>query len=179
MSKIGKQPVAIPAGVTVSVDGGKITVKGKLGELSRTIPAGITAEVKDGQVIYTRADDSRMNKSLHGLSRTLCANMIEGVTKGYKKELSIEGTGFKAVLQGSKLLLSLGFASAKEYDVPDGIKATVGKDGVLVSVEGCDKELVGQAAARIRSYYPAEPYKGKGVKYVGEVIRRKQGKKMA
>ncbi len=179
MSKIGKQPVAIPAGVTVSVDGGKITVKGKLGELSRTIPAGISAEVKDGHVIYTRADDSRMNKSLHGLSRTLCANMIEGVTKGYKKELSIEGTGFKAVLQGSKLLLSLGFASPKEYDVPAGIKATVGKDGVLVSVEGCDKELVGQAAARIRSYYPAEPYKGKGVKYVGEVIRRKQGKKMA
>ena len=173
MSKIGKQPVAIPAGVTVSVDGGKITVKGKLGELSRTIPAGISAEVKDGHVIYTRADDSRMNKSLHGLSRTLCANMIEGVTKGYKKELSIEGTGFKAVLQGSKLLLSLGFASPKEYDVPAGIKATVGKDGVLVSVEGCDKELVGQAAARIRSYYPAEPYKGKGVKYVGEVIRRK------
>lgn len=179
MSKIGKQPVAIPVGVTVSVDGGKITVKGKLGELSRTIPAGISAEVKDGHVIYTRADDSRMNKSLHGLSRTLCANMIEGVTKGYKKELSIEGTGFKAVLQGSKLLLSLGFASPKEYDVPAGIKATVGKDGVLVSVEGCDKELVGQAAARIRSYYPAEPYKGKGVKYVGEVIRRKQGKKMA
>ena len=149
MSKIGKQPVAIPAGVTVTVNGSTITVKGPLGELSRTIPAGITAEVKDG------------------------------VTKGYKKELSIEGTGFKAALQGNKLLLSLGFASPKEYELPAGIKATVGKDGVLVAVEGVDKELVGQAAARIRSFYPAEPYKGKGVKYVGETIRRKQGKKMA
>ncbi len=179
MSKIGKQPVAIPAGVTVTVAADKITVKGNLGELSRIIPAGITAEVKDGFVVYTRASDSREHKSLHGLSRTLCANMIEGVTKGYKKELSIEGTGFKAVLQGNKLLLSLGFASAKEYELPEGIKATVGKDGVLVTVEGIDKEVVGLAAARIRSYYPAEPYKGKGVKYVGENIRRKQGKKMA
>ena len=179
MSKIGKQPVAIPAGVTVTVSGDAISVKGQLGELSRKIPSGITAEVKDGFVVYTRADDSRQNKSLHGLSRTLCANMIEGVTKGFKKELSIEGTGFKAVLQGNKLLLSLGFASPKEYEVPAGIKCTVGKDGVIVAVEGVDKELVGLAAARIRSFYPAEPYKGKGVKYVGEVIRRKQGKKMA
>ena len=105
--------------------------------------------------------------------------MVQGVTAGYKKELSIEGTGFKAQLQGNKLLLSLGFASPKEYTIPAGITATVNKDGVIVAVEGCDKELVGQAAARIRSYYPAEPYKGKGVKYVGEVIRRKQGKKMA
>ncbi len=179
MSKIGKQPVAIPSGVTVTVADGKVTVKGQLGELSREIPAGINAEVKDGFVIYTRKDDSREQKSLHGLSRTLCANMIEGVSKGFKKELSIEGTGFKAVLQGNKLLLSLGFASAKEYTIPEGIKATVGKDGVIVTVEGASKELVGLAAARIRSFYPAEPYKGKGVKYVGEVIRRKQGKKMA
>lgn len=179
MSKIGKQPVVIPAGVTVTVNGQKITVKGPKGELSREIPAGITASVADGKVVYERADDSRPLRSLHGLSRTLCANMIEGVTKGYKKELSIEGTGFKAVLQGNKLLLSLGFASPKEYSVPAGITATVGKDGVFVTVEGTDKELVGLSAARIRSFYPAEPYKGKGVKYVGEVIRRKQGKKMA
>ena len=179
MSKIGKQPIAIPAGVTVTVAGSTVTVKGPLGELSREIPAGISAEVKDGKVVYTRADDSRKNKSLHGLSRTLCANMVEGVTKGYKKELSIEGTGFKAVLQGNKLLLSLGFASPKEYQLPAGIKATVEKDGTIVAVEGTSKELVGQAADRIRSFYPAELYKGKGVKYVGEVIRRKQGKKMA
>ena len=169
MSKIGKQPVAIPAGVTVTVDGQKITVKGPKGELSRIIPAGITAEVAEGKVVYSRADDSRPLRSLHGLSRTLCANMVQGVTAGYKKELSIEGTGFKAQLQGNKLLLSLGFASPKEYTLPAGITATVNKDGVIVAVE----------AARIRSYYPAEPYKGKGVKYVGEVIRRKQGKKMA
>ena len=147
--------------------------------VSRIIPAGITAEVAEGKVVYSRADDSRPLRSLHGLSRTLCANMVQGVTAGYKKELSIEGTGFKAQLQGNKLLLSLGFASPKEYTLPAGITATVNKDGVIVAVEGCDKEIVGQAAARIRSYYPAEPYKGKGVKYVGEVIRRKQGKKMA
>ena len=112
MSKIGKQPVAIPAGVTVTVDGQKITVKGPKGELSRIIPAGITAEVAEGKVVYSRADDSRPLRSLHGLSRTLCANMVQGVTAGYKKELSIEGTGFKAQLQGNKLLLSLGFASS-------------------------------------------------------------------
>ena len=179
MSKIGKQPVVIPAGVTVTVDGQKLTVKGKLGELVREIPAGITATVAEGKVVYTRADDSRPLRSLHGLSRTLCANMVKGVQEGYKKELSIEGTGFKAQLQGKKLLLSLGFASPKEYSIPDGIKVEVLKDGLIVSVFGIDKELVGQAAARIRGYYPAEPYKGKGVKYVGEAIRRKQGKKMA
>ena len=179
MSKIGKQPVAIPAGVTVTVNGQSISVKGPKGELSREIPAGITATVAEGKVVYERKDDSRLLRSLHGLSRTLCANMVEGVTKGYKKSLSIEGTGFKAQQQGEKLLLSLGFASPKEYAVPAGIKVTLEKDGVIVHVEGIDKELVGQAAARIRSFYPAEPYKGKGVKYVGEVIRRKQGKKMA
>ena len=179
MSKIGKQPVVIPAGVTVTIDGQRLTVKGPKGELSRVIPDGITATVSDGRVVYERANDSRPLRSLHGLSRTLCANMVQGVTAGYKKELSIEGTGFKAQLQGQSILLYLGFASAKEYKLPAGITATVNKDGVIVSVEGCDKELVGQAAARIRSFYPAEPYKGKGVKYVGEVIRRKQGKKMA
>lgn len=179
MSKIGKQPVAIPAGVTVTVNGDVITVKGKLGEVSRKIPAGIAAEVKGSEVIYTRADESRRNKSLHGLSRTLCANMIVGVSTGYKKTLSIEGTGFKSQLQGKKLLLSLGFASPKEFNVPDGLKVTCEKDGTIVHVEGIDKELVGQSAARIRSFYPAEPYKGKGVKYLGENIRRKQGKKMA
>jgi large subunit ribosomal protein L6 len=179
MSRIGKQPVAIPAGVTVTANGNQVGVKGKLGELSRTFQSGIAATVADGQVLVTRADDTRMQKSCHGLSRTLVKNMIDGVTTGYKKALNIEGTGFKAVLQGKKLSLSLGFASAKDYAIPEGIKITVDNAGVNLTVEGIDKELVGQAAARIRSYYPAEPYKGKGIKYVGEVIRRKQGKTVA
>jgi len=179
MSRIGKQPVAIPAGVTVTADGSAVTVKGKLGELSRVFQKGITVTVENGQVLVSRADDSRMQKSCHGLSRTLVKNMIEGVTNGYKKALSIEGTGFKAVLQGTKLSLSLGFASPKEYAIPEGIKVTVDPNGLVVNVEGIEKELVGEAAARIRSYYPAEPYKGKGIKYVGEQIRRKQGKTVA
>ncbi|HRR34981.1 MAG TPA: 50S ribosomal protein L6 [Kiritimatiellia bacterium] len=179
MSRIGKQPVAIPAGVTVTAEGNAVTVKGKLGELSRVFQKGITVKVENGQVLVSRADDSRMQKSCHGLSRTLIKNMIEGVTNGYKKQLSIEGTGFKAVLQGKKLSLSLGFASPKEYEIPDGVKVTVDPNGLIVTVEGIEKELVGEAAARIRSYYPAEPYKGKGIKYLGEQIRRKQGKTVA
>ncbi len=179
MSRIGKLPVAIPAGVTVTANGNQVTVKGKLGELSRTFQSGINVKVENGQVIVARADDSRMQKSCHGLSRTLVKNMIDGVTTGYKKALNIEGTGFKAVLQGKKLSLSLGFASPKDYAIPDGIKITVDATGLNVAIDGIDKELVGEAAARIRSYYPAEPYKGKGIKYVGEQIRRKQGKTVA
>ncbi|HPS08691.1 MAG TPA: 50S ribosomal protein L6 [Kiritimatiellia bacterium] len=179
MSRIGKQPVAIPAGVTVTAKDNAVTVKGKLGELSRTFQSGITVKVEDGKVLVSRADDTRLQKSCHGLSRTLVKNMIEGVVNGYKKALSIEGTGFKAVLQGKKLSLSLGFASPKDYLIPDGIKITVDPTGLNVTIEGIDKELVGEAAARIRSYYPAEPYKGKGIKYVGEQIRRKQGKTVA
>lgn len=179
MSRIGNMPIAIPAGVTVTAQGNAVTVKGKLGELSRVFQSGIDVRVADGQVVVTRADDSRMQKSCHGLSRTLVRNMIEGVTTGYKKVLTIEGTGFKAVLQGNKLSLSLGFASPKDYLIPDGIRITVDAAGLNVTVEGISKELVGQAAARIRSYYPAEPYKGKGIKYAGEQIRRKQGKTVA
>lgn len=179
MSRIGKQPITIPAGVTVTSTGTDVTVKGKLGELSRSFQKGISVAVDGGKVIVTRADDSRLLKGCHGLSRTLIKNMIEGVCTGYKKALSIEGTGFKAVLAGKTLNLSLGFASPKEYAIPEGIKVTVDPAGVNVTVEGISKELVGEAAARIRSYYPAEPYKGKGIKYVGEQIRRKQGKTVA
>lgn len=179
MSRIGKQPVAIPAGVTVTAQDNAVTVKGKLGEMSRIFQKGIAVKIEDGNVLVTRADDSRMQRSCHGLSRTLVKNMIEGVTNGYKKALNIDGTGFKAVLQGQKLSLSLGFASPKEYLIPDGINVTVDASGLNVTVEGISKELVGEAAARIRSYYPAEPYKGKGIKYAGEQIRRKQGKTVA
>ena len=179
MSRIGNNPIAIPEGVTVTLNGSTVVVKGKLGEETRDLIVGITAKVEDNTVFVSRADDSRNQKSYHGLTRSLIFNMIEGVSKGYKKELTIEGTGFKAVDNGKVLSLSLGFAYPKDYPIPEGIKVTVDKGGVKLAVEGTSKQLVGQAAARIRSYYPAEPYKGKGIKYAGEVIRRKQGKTVA
>jgi len=179
MSRIGKKPIAIPEGVTVEVKAPTVTVKGKLGELSRDIVNGINVEIENNTINVTRADDSRKLRSCHGLSRTLIFNMIEGVSKGYKRDLTIEGTGFKAVNKGEVLSLNLGFANAKEYVIPKGITVTVDGNGVKLAVEGISKELVGQAAARIRSYYPAEPYKGKGIKYADEVIRRKQGKTVA
>jgi len=190
MSRIGKQPIDIPAGVTVTANENEVTVKGKLGELSRTFIKGISVKVEDGKVVVTRAEaradgsrllkkEEKLLKGCHGLSRTLIHNMVVGVTAGYKKALNIEGTGFKAALQGRNLSLSLGFAGPKLYPIPDGITVTLDNPGVNITVEGISKELVGQAAARIRSYYPAEPYKGKGIKYVGEQIRRKQGKTVA
>ena len=177
MSRIGKEPVTIAEGVTCTVAGQKVTVKGKLGELSYEMHDGISAKVEDGKVVVTRKDDSL--KALHGLSRALINNMVIGVSAGYTKKLAIEGTGFKAALQGKNLSLSLGFASPKIYAIPEGITVTVENDGLQVTVSGCEKALVGEAAARIRSFYPAEPYKGKGIKYLGEHIRRKQGKKVA
>jgi large subunit ribosomal protein L6 len=179
MSRIGNKPIAIPEGASVTVDGSTVTVKGKLGELSRDLVEGISVKVDGNTVNVARADDSRKLRSCHGLSRSLIFNMVEGVSKGYKKELTIEGTGFKAANNGKILSLNLGFAYAKEYVIPDGVTVTVENNGVKLAVEGISKELVGQAAARIRSYYPAEPYKGKGIKYANEVIRRKQGKTVA
>ena len=178
MSRIGKEPVKIADGVNVAVDGQKVTVKGKLGELSYTMHDGITAKVEDGKVVVGCADDATLG-NFHGLARALVHNMVVGVSQGYKKQLSIEGTGFKAVLKGKELALSLGFASPKVFVLPEGITCTVENDGLQVTLTGIDKAVVGESAARIRSYYPAEPYKGKGIKYVGEHIRRKQGKKVA
>ena len=178
MSRIGKEPVKLAEGVTASVAGQTVTIKGKLGELSYTMHEGITAKVEDGAVVVA-CDDDYMHGNFHGLARALIHNMVVGVSAGYQKQLSIEGTGFKAVLKGKELALSLGFASPKIFVVPEGLTVTVENDGLQVTIKGIDKQLVGEAAARIRSYYPAEPYKGKGIKYVGEVIRRKQGKKVA
>ena len=178
MSRIGKEPVKLADGVTATVAGQLVTVKGKLGELSYTMQDGITAKVEDGQVRVSCADDKTLG-NFHGLARALINNNAKGVAEGYMKKLTIEGTGFKAALQGTTLSLSLGFASPKIYAVPAGIKVTVENDGLLVTVSGIDKDKVGEAAARIRSFYPAEPYKGKGIKYEGEHIRRKQGKKVA
>ena len=178
MSRIGKEPVKLAEGVTASVDGQKVTVKGKLGELSYTMHEGITAKVEDGKILVACADDYALG-NFHGLARALINNMVIGVSTGYQKQLSIEGTGFKAVLKGQELALSLGFASPKVFAIPAGLTVTVENDGLQVTIKGVSKEVVGEAAARIRSYYPAEPYKGKGIKYVGERIRRKQGKKVA
>jgi large subunit ribosomal protein L6 len=178
MSRIGKEPVTVPAGVTAAVDGQKVTVKGKLGELSYVMHEGISAKVEDGKILVACADDAAYG-NFHGLARALINNCVIGVSEGYKKQLAIEGTGFKAVLQGKVLALSLGFASPKLFEIPEGLTVTVENDGLQVTVSGIEKDKVGEAAARIRSFYPAEPYKGKGVRYVGEHIRRKQGKKVA
>lgn len=178
MSRIGKEPVKLAEGVNVDIAGQKVTVKGKLGELTYTMHEGITAKVEEGNVIVSCADDKTLG-NFHGLARALINSMVVGVSAGYQKQLSIEGTGFKAVLKGTELALSLGFASPKIYTIPAGLTVTVENDGLQVTIKGIDKQMVGEAAARIRSYYPAEPYKGKGIKYVGEKIRRKQGKKVA
>ena len=178
MSRIGKEPVKLADGVTATIAGQKVTVKGKLGELSYTMHDGITAKEENGVVTVSCADDKALG-NFHGLARALINANVIGVSAGYQKQLSIEGTGFKAVLKGTELALSLGFASPKIFTVPAGLTVTVENDGLQVTVKGIDKAAVGEAAARIRAFYPAEPYKGKGIKYVGEHIRRKQGKKVA
>jgi large subunit ribosomal protein L6 len=176
MSRIGEVPVSLPAGVTVSVEGSHVAVKGAKGELAYDLPQGITLELEEGAAVLKRADDSC--KAFHGLARSLVANMVEGVVNGYKKELDIQGVGFKAELKGKVLSLSLGFASPIAYEVPETVTVTVTNPTRIV-VEGVDKQQVGQVAARIRGFYPAEPYKGKGVRYVGEQVRRKEGKTVA
>jgi large subunit ribosomal protein L6 len=178
MSRIGKEPVKLLEGVNFTIDGQVVTAKGKLGELTYTMHDGITAKVEGDKIVVLCSDDKAYG-NFHGLARALINNMVVGVSQGYTKQLSIEGTGFKAVLKGTELHLSLGFASPKVFVVPEGVKASVENDGLQVTLVSCDKQAVGEAAARIRSFYPAEPYKGKGIKYVGEQIRRKQGKKVA
>ena len=178
MSKIGRVPVAIPAGVKVEIQGPAVTVTGPLGQLRHTLPEGIGAAVDGAELCVSRRDESRPQRGLHGLNRTLLANLIAGVTAGYRKGLVIEGTGFKAQVQDEKLLLWLGFASPQEVAIPAGIRI-VEQQGTRRSVEGLDKQLVGHVAARIRAHFPAEPYTGKGIRYADEKIRRKQGKTVA
>jgi large subunit ribosomal protein L6 len=175
MSRIGKKPVPIPKGVTVTLDGSKITVKGPKGELSRTLPPAMIVSMKDNEVIVERPSDENEHKALHGLTRTLVANMIEGVTKGFAKQLEIIGVGYKAEQRPYGLQLALGFSHPIEYRAPAGIKLTAPQP-TQVTIEGANKEMVGQVAAEIRSFRPPEPYKGKGIKYAGEQVRRKAGK---
>ncbi len=175
MSRIGKMPIDIPAGVDVTIDGSTVTVKGPKGELTRTVHKNITVE-KDGAVItVTRPNDENLNKSLHGLTRTLIANMVEGVSKGYTKELEVNGVGYRAQKNGSELVLTVGFSHPVTFKETDDIKIEVpGPNKIIIS--GSDKQKVGQFAAEIREVRPPEPYKGKGIKYVDEYIRRKEGK---
>jgi large subunit ribosomal protein L6 len=175
MSRIGKHPIAIPAGVTVTIDGNTVKVKGPRGELTRTLHPDMKVAMENGQVTVSRPSDESNHKALHGLSRTLVANMVEGVTKGYSKQLEIVGVGYKAEVRPYGLQLALGFSHAVEYKAPQGIKLSAPQPTQII-VEGANKEIVGQVAAELRSLRPPEPYKGKGIKYTGEQIRRKAGK---
>ena len=175
MSRIGRLPVAIPAGVTVEVaEGNKVTVKGSKGTLVRVLPAEMDIKGEDGHVVVSRPNDLKKMKSLHGLTRTLIHNMVVGVSEGFEKKLEVNGVGYKAAKQGKKLVLSLGYSHPVEMIDPEGLEAVV--DGNVITVKGIDKEKVGQYAAEIREKRAPEPYKGKGIKYADEVIRRKVGK---
>ena len=175
MSRIGRKPINIPAGVDVKVDGNVITVKGPKGELSYTANPALTAEVKDGSVEVTRPDDSKQNRSLHGLTRTLIHNMVVGVTDGYVKELKVNGVGYRVQKQGNKCVMNLGYSHQVIVEDTEDIKLEV-PDPNTIKVVGIDKQKVGQFAAEVREKRPPEPYKGKGIKYVDEYIRRKEGK---
>jgi large subunit ribosomal protein L6 len=175
MSRIGRKPITIPAGVKVAVDGRAVSVTGPKGSLMRDIPAPISVVVDGEQVTVTRPSDSKTNRSLHGLCRTLVANMVEGVSVGFRKDLEINGVGYRAAKAGNKLTLALGYSHPIEIIPPEGISFEV-PEQTKISVIGHNKELVGQIAAEIRSLRKPEPYKGKGIKYTDEVIRRKAGK---
>ena len=175
MSRIGRMPIAIPAGVTVEVaENNKVTVKGPKGTLERVLPAEMEIKVEGAEVVVSRPNDLKKMKSLHGLTRTLINNMVVGVTAGYEKKLEVNGVGYKVAKAGKKLTLSLGFSHPVEMIDPEGIETVV--DGNVIVVKGIDKEKVGQFAAEIRDKRRPEPYKGKGIKYADEVIRRKVGK---
>jgi len=175
MSRIGKLPVSIPNGVTVAVEGNTVKVKGPKGELTHRLPAGISVEKTDAALNVKRASDETNHKALHGLTRSLIHNMMDGVTKGYRKQLEITGVGYKAEQRPYGLQLALGFSHQIEYKAPAGIKLTAPQPTQII-IDGADKALVGQVAAELRGLRPPEPYKGKGIRYSDEVIRRKAGK---
>jgi large subunit ribosomal protein L6 len=178
MSRIGKEPVLIPAGVTVEVAGNTVSVKGAKGELSYVAPASIAVKVEENTVVVSRTDTSKHGAAMFGTVRSIINNMVIGVSVGYKKELLIDGDGYKAQLKGSEIVLSLGYSHDIIHKIPEGISIAV-DGGTKVLVEGMDKQLVGQVAACIRDYSPVEPYKGKGVRYSDEQVRRKEGKAVA
>lgn len=180
MSRIGKQPVIVPSGVTVTL--GKdnvVTVKGPKGELKEAIDRDITVEIKDGQVVFTRPTDQIRHRALHGLYRSLVSNLVKGVTDGYTRKLELIGVGFKAANQGNVLDLALGYSHNIIFEIPKELKVATAQEkgqNPIITLEGIDKQLIGQVAAKLRSLRKPEPYKGKGVRYVGEVVRKKAGK---
>lgn len=176
MSRVGKKPVEMPPGVEAKLETGKITVKGPLGEISQEIHPKVRIKKENNKILVERPSDQKIYRELHGLTRNLIANMVLGVSKGYQKSLDISGVGFKAVAQGSNLMLTLGFSHPIVYPVPKGIKATVDPKQTQITLKGVDKQLVGQFAANLRSLKKPEPYKGKGIKYSTEVVHRKEGK---
>lgn len=176
MSRIGKNPVPIPDGVTVTITGQNLVAKGKLGELSLDLMDEVDVEMKDNEITVKPANDTGRARQMWGTARTRVANLVEGVSEGFKKELEITGVGYRAAMQGNDLVLQLGYSHEVRHPVPDGLKINC-PDQTHVVIEGSDKHLVGQTAAVIRGYRPPEPYKGKGVRYAGEYILRKEGKK--
>ncbi len=175
MSRIGKIPLDVPKGVKIAVNGQDIQVEGPKGKLAYQLPRGIVVEEKDSKVIVTRKNDSKQNSANHGTTRALLRNMMQGVSEGHRKDLEVQGVGFRVAIQGEKLIMNLGFSHQVEYVIPKTVKVTAAKP-TEISIEGVDRQVVGQVAAQIRSKKPPEPYKGKGIRYVGEVVKRKQGK---
>lgn len=178
MSRVGKNPITIPDGVTVSVDGVRVTVKGPKGEMARSFDPALTVAVDNGQVVVSRPSDHRRHRALHGLTRSLIQNMVTGVSSGYRKVLDIVGVGYRAELIGTKLNLVIGFSHPILLTPPEGITFTLTNPTQIV-VEGVSKELVGELAAMVRKFRPPEPYKGKGIRYAGELVKRKAGKSAA
>jgi large subunit ribosomal protein L6 len=174
MSRIGRQPIPLPAGVTVSIDPGRVMVAGPLGQLMQQVPQRMSIEQNDGEILVTRPTDRGEDRALHGLTRTLVANMVEGVTKGFAKSLEIQGVGYRAVLKGTTLELAVGYSHPVTIEPPQGISFEVPVP-TQITVKGNDKQQVGQIAAEIRRVRPPEPYKGKGIRYAGEQVRRKVG----
>lgn len=175
MSRIGKQPIALPPKVKVEVKGQKVSVEGPKGKLQFDLPRHTSLKIEGGNVVVSRQGDDAQAKALHGLSRALVNNMVKGVSEGFVKKLEIQGVGFKAAVQGKTVNMTLGFSHPINYPIPDQIKVVV-EENTKITIEGPDKQVVGQVASELRSYYPPEPYKGKGVRYVGEHVARKEGK---
>ncbi|MGX6971400.1 50S ribosomal protein L6 [Vagococcus bubulae] len=175
MSRIGNKPVVVPAGVTVTQSGNTVTVKGPKGELTREFSPNITLNISEGEVVLTRPDDTKENKTLHGTMRANLNNMVVGVSEGFEKALELIGVGYRAQLQGKKLVLNVGYSHPVEFETPEGITIEVPSNTQII-VKGSNKEVVGELSANIRGVRPPEPYKGKGIRYVGEHVRRKEGK---
>lgn len=175
MSRIGNKVITVPAGVEVKLDNNLAVVKGPKGELTQQFDAELTFNVEGNEITVVRPSDSKRHRTIHGTTRALLANMIEGVSTGFRKDLELIGVGYRAQMQGTKLVLSVGYSHSVEFEAVDGIKLAV-EGNTKVSIEGINKELVGQYAAKVRAVRPPEPYKGKGIRYVGEYVRRKEGK---